>query len=70
MSKAMPVAGSVERDGFRLTYVPEGSGIPMLVLGAPRYYLASTSGAATPRRTRNPTPSPPTWWPGPASSDL
>lgn len=45
MSESMPVAGSVDRDGFTLTYVREGSGIPMLVLGAPRYYRRALPAA-------------------------
>ena len=31
-------AGMVDRDGFQLEWVREGSGIPMMVLGAQRYY--------------------------------
>ena len=34
----MAVSGSVDRDGFALDFVREGSGIPMLILGSPPYY--------------------------------
>ena len=30
--------GTVERDGFELEWVREGSGIPLMVLGACRFY--------------------------------
>src|SRR5262245_38421908 len=30
--------GTVDRDGFQLAWVREGQGIPMLVLGASRFY--------------------------------
>ena len=34
----MATFGSVDRDGFTLDWVREGSGIPMLIVGPPRYY--------------------------------
>lgn len=34
----MPDQGVVERDGFKLEWVREGAGLPMLVVGAQRYY--------------------------------
>ena len=34
----MTISGSVDRDGFALDWVREGSGIPMLIVGPPRYY--------------------------------
>jgi len=34
----MAATGSVDRDGFALDFVRQGSGIPMLILGPPRYY--------------------------------
>jgi hypothetical protein len=34
----MTDTGTVDRDGFTLKWMREGSGIPMLVVGAPIYY--------------------------------
>ena len=41
----MPDSGTVDRDGFKLEWAREGTGIPMMVLGArhfyPRYFPSS-----------------------------
>ncbi|HWC34669.1 MAG TPA: alpha/beta hydrolase [Mycobacteriales bacterium] len=34
----MPARGVIDRDGFRLSWVREGSGIPLLVVGSHRFY--------------------------------
>ena len=34
----MATFGSVDRDGFALDWVREGNGMPMLIVGPPRYY--------------------------------
>ena len=34
----MTMSGSVDGDGFALEWVRDGSGVPMLIVGPPRYY--------------------------------